>query len=175
MWSNKCLKWCQVQSKDQPFFSFSILSLSFAFMVVDLDSGDNLKFFLTSQNECLLLRTGHILPVSWLLIFQEAQFLVAQLGIICLQCRKPGFDPQVGKIPWRRKQHLTPVFLPGEFHRQRSWAGYSSWDLRELDTAMQLTFTFIVKVTVKNNLRPHLRLDPSIALLINVTLLWELD
>ena len=24
------------------------------------------------------------------------------------------FDPWVGKIPWRRKWQLTPVFLPGE-------------------------------------------------------------
>ena len=27
----------------------------------------------------------------------------------------------VGKIPWRRERSPTPVFLPGEFHRQRSW------------------------------------------------------
>jgi len=24
-----------------------------------------------------------------------------------------GFDPWVRKIPWRRKWHFTPVFLPG--------------------------------------------------------------
>ena len=34
---------------------------------------------------------------------------------ICLQCRRPGFDPQVGKIPWRRAWQLPPVFSPGEF------------------------------------------------------------
>ena len=28
--------------------------------------------------------------------------------------KKPGFDPWVGKIPWRRAWQLTPVFLPGE-------------------------------------------------------------
>jgi len=33
-----------------------------------------------------------------------------------LQCRRPGFDPWVGKIPWRRKSQSTPVFLPGESH-----------------------------------------------------------
>ena len=33
---------------------------------------------------------------------------------ICLQCGRPGFDPWVGKIPWRRKWQPTPVFLPGE-------------------------------------------------------------
>ena len=25
-----------------------------------------------------------------------------------------------GKIPWRRKWQLTPVFLPGKFHGQRN-------------------------------------------------------
>ena len=29
----------------------------------------------------------------------------------CLQCRKPRFDPQVGKSPWRRKWQPTPVFF----------------------------------------------------------------
>ena len=43
------------------------------------------------------------------------------------------FDPWVGKIPWRRKWQLTPVFLPGESHRQRSLVGYSPWGLKELD------------------------------------------
>ena len=35
------------------------------------------------------------------------------------------FDPWVGKIPWRREEPPTPVFLPGEFHGHRSLAGYS--------------------------------------------------
>ena len=43
---------------------------------------------------------------------------------ICLQCGRPGFDPWVGKIPWRREWLPTPVFLPGEVHGQRSLAGY---------------------------------------------------
>ena len=42
---------------------------------------------------------------------------------ICLQCGKPGFDPWVGKIPWRREWQPTPVFLPGEsFDRGALWA-----------------------------------------------------
>ena len=28
--------------------------------------------------------------------------------------QRPGFDPWVGKIPWRRAWQPTPVFLPGE-------------------------------------------------------------
>ena len=58
---------------------------------------------------------------------------------ICLQCRRPGFSPQVGKIPWRRDWLPTPVFLPGEFHGQRSMAGYSPWGRKELDMTEQLT------------------------------------
>ena len=33
---------------------------------------------------------------------------------IHVQCRRPGFDPWVGKIPWRRIWLPTPIFLPGE-------------------------------------------------------------
>ena len=33
---------------------------------------------------------------------------------ICLHCERPGFDPWVGKIPWRRAWQPIPVFLPGE-------------------------------------------------------------
>ena len=35
---------------------------------------------------------------------------------IHLQCGRPGFDPWVGNIPWRKEQLPTPVFWPGEFH-----------------------------------------------------------
>ena len=37
------------------------------------------------------------------------------------------FDSCIRKIPWRREWQSTPVFLPGEFHGQRSLAGYSLW------------------------------------------------
>ena len=43
----------------------------------------------------------------------------------CLWWRRPGFNPWVGKIPWSRKWKPMPVFLSGEFHGQRSLAGYS--------------------------------------------------
>ena len=43
----------------------------------------------------------------------------------CRRCRRHGFDPWVGKIPWHRKWQPTPVFLPGEFHGQKSLVGYS--------------------------------------------------
>ena len=52
------------------------------------------------------------------------------------QCRRHsrlGFVLWVRKIPWRRKWQPTPVFLPGEFHRQKSLVDFSPWDHKEFD------------------------------------------
>ena len=49
-----------------------------------------------------------------------------------------GSIPGSGRFPWRRAWQLTPVFLPGEFHGQRSLPGYCPWGLGELETAEQL-------------------------------------
>ena len=46
-----------------------------------------------------------------------------------------------GKISWRREWLPTPVFLPEEFHEQRSLVGYSPWDRKELDITECLTHT----------------------------------
>ena len=40
-----------------------------------------------------------------------------------LQCKTCGFDPWVGKNPWRRKWEPTPVFSPGKSHGQKSLVG----------------------------------------------------
>ena len=37
------------------------------------------------------------------------------------QCRRYGFDPWTGKIPWRWKGQPTPIFLPVKSHGQRTW------------------------------------------------------
>ena len=42
------------------------------------------------------------------------------------------FDPWVRKILWRRKWQPTSVFLPREFHEQRSLGGYSPWGGRRV-------------------------------------------
>ena len=55
---------------------------------------------------------------------------------ICLQRRRPGFDPWVEKIPWRRKWQPAPVFLPGESHGQ-----YSP---KESDTTEQLALSMYI-------------------------------
>ena len=35
--------------------------------------------------------------------------------------KSPGFDPWVGKIPWRRAWQPTPAFLPGEPMDEGAW------------------------------------------------------
>ena len=60
---------------------------------------------------------------------------------VCLQCGRPGFNPWVEKIPWRRKWHPIPVLLPGKSHEWRSVVGYSPWGRKELDTTERLYFT----------------------------------
>ena len=60
-------------------------------------------------------------------------------SLVAQMVKNPGFNPWVGKIPWRRKWQPAPVFLPGESHGQRSLAGYSPWGHKELDMAEQLT------------------------------------
>ena len=52
-----------------------------------------------------------------------------------------GLDPWVGKIPWRRKWHPTPIFLPGESHGQRSLAGHSPCGCKSWTWLSDLTTT----------------------------------
>ena len=68
------------------------------------------------------------------------------------QGSRPGFDSWVGKIPWRRERQSTPVFLPGEFHGQRSLVGYSPWGLKESDVTKQLTLTSKKKTSCHSGL-----------------------
>ena len=101
---------------------------------------------------------------------QELSFLmVMQNGIITLddsiaglprwcwgkesacQCRRHKrhrLDPWLGKIPWSRKWHCTPIFLPGKCH---GLMGYSPWGHKESDTTEQLsmhTDSFLTKLNL---------------------------
>ena len=55
-----------------------------------------------------------------------------------MQFGRPGFNPWVRKIPWRREWQSTPVFLPGKSHGQRRLAGCSPGGRKELDMTEQL-------------------------------------
>ena len=52
-----------------------------------------------------------------------------------------GFDPWVGKIPWRRAWQPPPVFLPGKCLGQRSLADCSPWGHKGSDTTEPLTLS----------------------------------
>ena len=53
----------------------------------------------------------------------------------------PGFSPWVGKFLWRREWQSIRIFLPGEFHGQRSLVNYSPWGHKESNTTKRLTHT----------------------------------
>ena len=68
----------------------------------------------------------------------------------CLQCRKPGIDTLIRKIPWRRIWLATPLFLPGDFHGQMNLAVYSPWRCKESDTSDGLSTLLSNVYTVSN-------------------------
>ena len=58
-------------------------------------------------------------------------------------------ETRVQSLDWedcqRGKWQPTPIFLPEEFHGQRSLAGYSPWSCKELDTTEWLALTQLTK------------------------------
>ena len=91
------------------------------------------------MNEWGCLHTGQGLSVRSWRYLQNHILLEAKLH---MQCRRSGFDPWVEKIPQGREWQPTPVFLPGEFHGQRSLASYNPWGREESDMAEQLSLSF---------------------------------
>ena len=63
-----------------------------------------------------------------------------------------GSIPGLGRFPLEsREEQPTLVFLPGEFHGQRSLTGYSPWGHKESDTTEQLTLPFWETCLTHNN------------------------
>ena len=90
----------------------------------------------------LLVITPFHFSLSWKVYLKKSKSyrnsLVAQRLKHYLQGGRPGFNPWVGKIPWRRKWQPTPVFLPGKSHGLRSLVGYSPRGRKESDTTERL-------------------------------------
>ena len=90
---------------------------------------------------CSLQWSDHDNEMTWELVSPEQSFRLSTFTVDgfpggtggkepACQCKRHeryGFHPWVWKIPWRRAWQLTPVFLPGESHGQRSLMGYSPW------------------------------------------------
>ena len=53
-----------------------------------------------------------------------------------MQSGRPGFDPWVGKIPWRKEQLPTPVSWLGELQGL-----HSPWGLKKSDATEQLSLS----------------------------------
>ena len=51
--------------------------------------------------------------------------------------------------PWRREWQATPVFLPGEFHGQRSLVSYSLWGQKEKDLNDPVNHDGVVTLVVE--------------------------
>ena len=54
-----------------------------------------------------------------------------------------------GSIPWSGKWQPTPVLLPGEFHGQRSLAGYNPGGCKEQDTTEHARTHTSIKTKLK--------------------------
>ena len=63
---------------------------------------------------------------------------------VCLQCRRPGFNPWAREIPWRRKWQSTPIFLPGKSHGWRSWWATGHRVTKSQTGLSDITFTFFL-------------------------------
>ena len=55
--------------------------------------------------------------------------------------RDAGSIPRSGRSPGEGEWQPIPVFLPEEFHGQKSLVGYSPWGHKELDMTERLTLT----------------------------------
>ena len=90
----------------------------------------------TEPGSCLInpLLTGgdNLCVLLWTRVSQLPRWLSGEES--SCQCRRCGFHPWMGKIPWRRKWQHPPVFWPGESHGRRTLVGYSPWGRKEPDT-----------------------------------------
>ena len=64
--------------------------------------------------------------LTWvhLVIWSSQTSLVLKNRLSMQETQRCSFDPWVEKTPWRRERPPTTVFLPVEYHGQRSLAGY---------------------------------------------------
>ena len=88
------------------------------------------KFRFTGES--VLVRITLVLLLPWWLSWKR-------IPLQCRKCKRCRYNPWVGKIPWRRKWQLTPIFLPGKSHGQRSLEGYSVWGCKESYTTERLS------------------------------------
>ena len=87
----------------------------------------------------LTTKTGKLKTKIYMIHFLRKHNIISKYKKICLQLRRLRGSTSGQKIAWGREWQPTPGFVPGEFHGQRSLAGYSPWDHKESDMTEWLT------------------------------------
>ena len=106
-------------------------------LLVNFSTGAHLS--LTSGNPKRRLANGKC--PTWRLSISYLSTSGKELACQCRRCKRYGFSPWLRKIPQKRAWPPTPVFLPGEFHGQRSLGGYSPWGHKESGTTERLSIS----------------------------------
>ena len=141
---------------DTSIFCFNIWCLTLVYMC--LKSNHHFSVIITSLQQLLmhLWKNYHRLLYIYLKFSRGKNKKIAHLAVSdhkysqgllggavvkypCRRCKRRRFASWVGKIPWSRTQHLTPVFLPEKSHGQRSLAGYRSWGCKEVGKTERLS------------------------------------
>ena len=100
-----------------------------------------------------LMWLSHWTELNWWYVLRLLRWL--RQWRICPQSRRPGFDPWVGKIPWRREWQPTAVFFPGVIHGLRSLTGYRPCGCRVGCDWTTSTNTHTHKLTPRVSVRSH--------------------
>ena len=90
-------------------------------------------------------------------------FLMASLVAQIVKNLHARQETQFWKSHWRREWLQSPVFLPGEFHGQRTLLSCSAWGYKELDRTEQLALSL--------SLLPILNFHPFSNLVLFLSLL----
>ena len=132
-----------LKDKQKPIHNYSIKS----FLISPIWGKVWLFLFLTPQHKCFSYCIYCILLLYWLTSFLQQGFPSGGSDVkeSAYSTRDPGSIPGSGRSLGEGIGLLTPVFLPGEFHGQRSLVSYSPRGRKELDTAEWLKFHFFLQ------------------------------
>ena len=111
----------------------------------------------TQGHETLIEPTLNPISTSLTAPLFPHAYLVAQTVMNPLAMKETWVLSLGQQDPWRREWLLTPVFLPGKYHGQRSLVGYSSWDCRVRHNWLTDIFTVILpsKDPLLNDMSPN--------------------
>ena len=95
-----------------------------------------LKIFLSDHNSEILL--------CFLMLLFYMKKIISIILKPKIWCSVISDRKYIVPYSWRRKWQPIPVFLPGEFHGQRSLEGCNPWGPKESDMTEKLTHTHII-------------------------------